>query len=82
MAEPEKSIEEWVRNRAYILWERAGRPEGRDEEFWHQAWADWEAEFLRGRTAPSSQDRMPLHIHGRFPRSSRRATWRAHHARD
>ena len=49
MAEPEKSVEEWVRNRAYILWERAGRPEGRDEEFWHQAWADWEAEFLRGQ---------------------------------
>ena len=32
-----------VRQRAYALWEQAGRPEGRSEEFWHQASADLEA---------------------------------------
>ena len=29
--------EEQVRERARELWERAGRPEGRDEEFWYGA---------------------------------------------
>jgi Protein of unknown function (DUF2934) len=26
-----------IRNRAHQLWEQAGRPTGRDDEFWHQA---------------------------------------------
>ena len=26
-----------VTHRAYQLWEQAGKPEGRDEEFYHQA---------------------------------------------
>jgi hypothetical protein len=26
-----------IRARAYRLWEEAGNPEGRDEEFWYQA---------------------------------------------
>ena len=26
-----------IRDRAYALWVEAGSPEGRDEEFWHQA---------------------------------------------
>ena len=30
-------IEEEIRRRAYELWEHAGRPEGRSEEFWHAA---------------------------------------------
>jgi Protein of unknown function (DUF2934) len=30
-------IEEAIRRRAYELWEHAGRPEGRSEEFWHAA---------------------------------------------
>jgi Protein of unknown function (DUF2934) len=29
--------EERTRVRAYHLWEKAGRPEGRDQEFWHDA---------------------------------------------
>ncbi|HTW28432.1 MAG TPA: DUF2934 domain-containing protein [Acetobacteraceae bacterium] len=29
--------EESLRRHAYELWERAGRPEGRSEEFWHRA---------------------------------------------
>ena len=28
---------EQVIHRAYQLWEQAGKPEGRDEEFYHQA---------------------------------------------
>lgn len=31
------SIEEAVRRRAYELWEQAGQPEGRSDEFWFAA---------------------------------------------
>ena len=31
------SVEKTIRKRAYDLWERAGRPEGRSEEFWFAA---------------------------------------------
>jgi len=30
-------IEEAIRRRAYELWEQAGGPHGRSEEFWHAA---------------------------------------------
>jgi hypothetical protein len=29
--------EEQIRIRAHELWEVAGRPDGREEEFWHEA---------------------------------------------
>jgi hypothetical protein len=34
MQEPSK---EQVIHRAYELWEQAGKPDGRDQEFYHQA---------------------------------------------
>jgi Protein of unknown function (DUF2934) len=37
-------LEETIRRRAYTLWQRAGRPEGRSEEFWHAAQAEIEGE--------------------------------------
>jgi hypothetical protein len=33
-----------VRDRAYQLWEQAGRPEGKSEEFWLQAETEISAE--------------------------------------
>jgi Protein of unknown function (DUF2934) len=36
------NIEETVRRRAYELWEQAGQPEGRSEEFWLVAIAELE----------------------------------------
>ena len=30
-------IEDAIRRRAYELWEHAGSPEGRSDEFWHAA---------------------------------------------
>jgi hypothetical protein len=33
----EKPTEEQIRQRAHELWEQNHRPDGRDEEFWHQA---------------------------------------------
>jgi hypothetical protein len=44
VAEPEKTIEDRVRERAYALWERNGRREGRSDEYWQQARAEVEAE--------------------------------------
>ena len=29
--------EDWIAKRAYELWDRAGRPDGRSEEFWFAA---------------------------------------------
>ena len=33
----EKPTEDQIRQRAHDIWERHHRPEGRDEDFWHQA---------------------------------------------
>jgi hypothetical protein len=35
--------EERIRERAHQLWLAAGTPQGRDEEFWHQAEAEIDA---------------------------------------
>ncbi len=32
-----KDVERAIRRRAYELWEEAGRPHGRSDEFWHAA---------------------------------------------
>ena len=37
------SIVDAVRRRAYELWEQAGMPEGRSDEFWHAAAAELHA---------------------------------------
>lgn len=57
----EPTTEARVRERAYHLWEQAGCPDGRSEEFWHQAAAEIGAneteikpeEFGPGTDAPS-----------------------------
>lgn len=36
MDQKEPTLED-IRARAHQLWEQAGRPEGREEEFWHKA---------------------------------------------
>jgi Protein of unknown function (DUF2934) len=33
----ENPTKEQIIHRAYELWEQAGKPDGRDEEFYHQA---------------------------------------------
>jgi hypothetical protein len=40
MSDTTGDIEKRVQRRAYELWEDAGRPEGRDGEFWRQAQVD------------------------------------------
>ncbi|MDE1993654.1 MAG: DUF2934 domain-containing protein [Rhizobiaceae bacterium] len=39
---PTEQGTEWIRKRAYSLWEQAGRPNGRDQEHWNQAAAERE----------------------------------------
>ncbi|MBB3393441.1 MULTISPECIES: DUF2934 domain-containing protein [unclassified Rhizobium] len=41
--------EEWIRKRAYALWEEEGRPAGRDFAHWEQARAERQA--LEGSAA-------------------------------
>ena len=36
MAETRQGLEQFVREHAYLSWERADRPNGRADEFWHQ----------------------------------------------
>jgi hypothetical protein len=39
-----KQQEDEIRNYAHQLWEKAGRPEGRSEEFWRLAQIELDAE--------------------------------------
>ncbi len=40
LAETKEGLDQFVRDRAYFLWERAGRPGGCADDFWHQAQHD------------------------------------------
>lgn len=40
MPQHDHSLEDRIRDRAYHLWEAAGRPHGRDHDFWVQAQAE------------------------------------------
>jgi Protein of unknown function (DUF2934) len=44
----ENPTQEQIIHRAYELWEQAGKPEGRDQEFYHQA----EKELEGAQAAP------------------------------
>ena len=62
MSENKSTSEEQVRKRAYDLWEQAGRPEGRDDDFWNQAEMETESLIkyhagispVKSKTKPSS----------------------------
>jgi hypothetical protein len=47
MAQP---TEEQIRKRAFELWEQAGKPEGREDEFWNQAQRELQGAEERGDT--------------------------------
>ena len=56
MSESEHDTGEQVRRRAYELWEAAGRPEGRGDEFWHEACADVASNVTTVATATVEKD--------------------------
>jgi Protein of unknown function (DUF2934) len=37
LAETKVGLDQFVRDRAYYLWEQAGQPDGCGDDFWHQA---------------------------------------------
>jgi hypothetical protein len=44
MADVEQDLEQRIRERAYLTWEMEGRPDGRENEYWHRARERIEAE--------------------------------------
>lgn len=50
-----EDIEERVRARAHLIWEREGRPEGREQEHWDQALAELAEEAAAGADAPKKR---------------------------
>jgi len=38
------ATEEQIRNYAHLLWDKAGKPEGRADDFWHAAEVELNAE--------------------------------------
>ena len=49
--------EDWIARRAYELWDRAGRPDGRSEEFWFTAKEEVEQKERKRETRPSTETR-------------------------
>jgi hypothetical protein len=39
--------EETIRSKAHELWEQAGKPDGREEHFWHEAERQLKQERIR-----------------------------------
>jgi hypothetical protein len=37
MSEADRDLERRIRDRAYLLWEAEGKPDGRADEYWHRA---------------------------------------------
>jgi hypothetical protein len=54
-----------TRERAYALWERAGRPDGRADEFWQQA----RAEEARAAATAAAEERIDEEARESFPAS-------------
>ena len=54
-----KPTEEEIRVRAHELWEQAGKPEGREDEFWHQAEKELRDEDGRGNSESNPESIAP-----------------------
>jgi hypothetical protein len=52
--------EQMIREQAYELWDHAGRPDGRGDEFWFAARAEFEREEETGEGNLSAH--VPLHV--------------------
>jgi hypothetical protein len=49
-----KYSEDQIREYAHHLWEKAGKPEGNADDFWHQAKSELEADV------PGNEDPRPM----------------------
>lgn len=52
--------EDQIREYAHNLWEKAGRPEGRQDEFWHQARSELEVDEPGDETVSTDQSPKPM----------------------
>lgn len=48
-----------IRDRAYALWESAGRPEGHDKEFWAAAERELANQSSPDRSQEDAEERLP-----------------------
>jgi len=53
--------EKRIREIAYLLWEREGRPEGQEDRHWHEAAAQYEAEQARAEAGDRRIEASPAH---------------------
>ncbi len=67
-----------IEQRAYALWEAEGQPYGRDEEHWHRAAREIDAEATTSaklkRTSQRASQRGASHSNGRSPPRRKEAT--------
>lgn len=48
----DEELERTIRERAYVLWEADGRPEGRDMDYWRQAEQELLSQSVAGEEDP------------------------------
>ena len=53
-----------IRDRAYALWVDAGSPDGRQDEFWHQAEAELAANGQLDRSEQDNEVQLPPTVAG------------------
>ncbi len=51
-------IDQEIRNRAYYLWEKAGRPAGHEHDFWAQAAREVEEEHGSAEALANGENRF------------------------
>ncbi|MDB5621967.1 MAG: hypothetical protein JWR39_530 [Devosia sp.] len=62
-----------IKDRAYALWEAAGRPEGQDEHFWFAAAAELAQADAPQPTAEPEPTAKPTKAKARAPRAKKAA---------
>lgn len=55
-----------IRDRAYQLWDRAGQPEGREEEFWYAAERELAGKGAGDGSARAAEPETPPVVPGRL----------------
>jgi hypothetical protein len=56
-----------IRDRAYQLWDQAGRPEGREQEFWYDAERELAEEEDLDTSAEAAKLDLPPVVPGSLP---------------
>jgi hypothetical protein len=62
-----RTDDDMIRNRAYELWDQAGQPEGREQEFWYEAERELAEEEEVDTSAEASKLDLPPILPGSVP---------------